>query len=299
MQPLRLDDLTFLNQKLFMLIKLGAYRFNSAFDHRFGHHIVGFRVNRDTCFVLYDHFAQKRVNRVNCLDLVTPKFDPIRLVLIARVKLDDITPDAKRAAFEIDIDTLILQFDELLQKFLSLDFHARLDKNQHSKIRVRVTETVDTRHRRHDDHVAPLKKRARRREPQTINLLVDGRFFFYVKIGGRNVGLGLVIVVIRDKILDRVLGEKSLEFLIKLCRERLVMRQHECRPLRLFDHMGNRKCLAAARYAQQNLIFRAVVQIIDELFDCFGLIALRRIFRNETELHPLIIAKECRKIKRR
>jgi hypothetical protein len=74
-----------------------------------------------------------------------------------------------------------------------------------------------------------------------------------------------------------------------LRRESFVVSQNERRTLRLFDHVGDRERLAAARDAEQNLILGAVVQAIDDLLYRFGLIAFWCVFRDETELHSLII----------
>jgi hypothetical protein len=42
-----------------------------------------------------------------------------------------------------------------------------------------------------------------------VELLVDVGFLLDIGVGARDVGLGLVIVVVRDEILDRVVGERS------------------------------------------------------------------------------------------
>jgi len=44
-----------------------------------------------------------------------------------------------------------------------------------------------------------------------VDLLVDRAVFFYVGVGARDVGLGLVVVVVADEILDRIVGEEGLE----------------------------------------------------------------------------------------
>ena len=80
-----------------------------------------------------------------------------------------------------------------------------------------------------DDGVAPLEQRPRRGEPQLVQLLVDGRFLLDVQVAGRDVGLGLVVVVIGDEILDRIAGKELLELVEELRGERLVVRQDQRR----------------------------------------------------------------------
>ena len=55
---------------------------------------------------------------------------------------------------------------------------------------------------------------------------------------GRHIGFGLVVVVVRDEVLDRVLWEERLEFAVELGRERFIVRQHQGRALHLLDHVG-------------------------------------------------------------
>ena len=46
--------------------------------------------------------------------------------------------------------------------------------------------------------------------------------FSMIGVGARDVGLGLVVVVVGDEVLDRVVGEEVLELAVELGGERLV-----------------------------------------------------------------------------
>ena len=72
-------------------------------------------------------------------------------------------------------------------------------------------------------------------------------------------------------------------------RQRLVVGEHQRRPLGPLDHIRYRKCLAAARYTEQYLILDPGIEVFDQAPDRLGLIALWGIFRNETKLHYSII----------
>ena len=52
------------------------------------------------------------------------------------------------------------------------------------------------------------KRRAGGGEAELVELLVDGGFFFDVEVAGGDVGLGLVVVVVGDEVLDGVVGEE-------------------------------------------------------------------------------------------
>jgi hypothetical protein len=58
-----------------------------------------------------------------------------------------------------------------------------------------------------------------------VDLLVDRRFLLDIDVGARDVGLRLIVVVIRDEVLDRVVREEGFELAVELGRERLVRRE--------------------------------------------------------------------------
>ena len=51
---------------------------------------------------------------------------------------------------------------------------------------------------------------------QLVYLIINGRILFNVGVRGRNVGFGLVVVVIAHKILHRILRKKLFELGIEL-----------------------------------------------------------------------------------
>ena len=116
--------------------------------------------------------------------------------------------------------------------------------------------------RRDDDHVAAREQRARGGVAQPVDLLVDRGVLLDVEVLGRDVRLGLVVVVVGDEVLDRVLGEELAELVAELGRERLVVRDHERRPLDLLDRERHRRRLARAGDAEQRL---EAVAVLDAL----------------------------------
>ena len=88
---------------------------------------------------------------------------------------------------------------------------------------------------------------------QTVDLVVDRRVFFNIKVPGRKVGLRLVVVVVADKILDGVVGEKRHEFGAELSGQGLVVRDDQGGSLCLFDDGGHGEGFAGTRDAQKRL----------------------------------------------
>jgi len=106
------------------------------------------------------------------------------------------------------------------------------------------------------------------------DLVVDRGFLLNVGVRLRDVGLGLVVVVVRDEVLDGVPREEGLELLVELRGERLVVRQHQRRPVGLRDHRRHGEGLARSRDAQQHLVLVAALEAAHELVDRARLVAL-------------------------
>src|SRR2546423_14453108 len=219
--------------------------------------------------------AEQRVNGRDGVNLLAPHLDAVSLILIARIALDGVAAHAETPAVELYVGALVLKLDEFLKKLLARHALARLDEEDHVVVGVRIAKAVDAGDRGDDDHVAPLEERARGRQTQAVNLLVDGRLFFDVGGGGGDVSLGLVVVVVGDEILDRVFGGEGLELLVELRGERLVVCDDERGALRALDDGGDREGLARTRDAEKDLILHALVESAPERVNRLRLIPLR------------------------
>ena len=87
-----------------------------------------------------------------------------------------------------------------------------------------VADAVDAADRADDNHVAtPAEECRGGAETEFVEVVVDGKVFFDVGVGGGDVGFGLVVVVVGDEILHGVVGEELLEFAVELRGEGFVM----------------------------------------------------------------------------
>jgi ferric-dicitrate binding protein FerR (iron transport regulator) len=94
---------------------------------------------------------------------------------------------------------------------------------------------------------------------RSISSLIVASFSMY-GVGRGNVGLRLVVVVIADEVLDRVLREEALEFLVELRSQRLVVRHDQRRAIHLREHLRHREGLTRPGDAEQNLVGVAAIQ---------------------------------------
>ncbi len=197
---------------------------------------------------------------------------------------DAVAADSKRASLEI-LAALVLNIHQPPQQRLAGGPLPRLKHHQHPVIRFGRPKTVNARNRGHDDDVAPLEKRSSRTHAQPVKLVVDGGLLFNVGVRRRQVRFGLVIVVIADEIFHRVLREEIAEFVEELRRERLVVREHQRRPVHVGDDLGHRERLARAGYAQKHLVLITTFHAAYQMVNGLRLIAAGFVITCKFEVH--------------
>jgi hypothetical protein len=104
-----------------------------------------------------------------------------------------------------------------------------------------------------DDHVVTGQQRRGCSMAEPVDLVVDGGVLLDEGVGLRHVGLGLVVVVVGNEVLDPILGEELTELVGQLGGEGLVGGDDQGRALDLLDHPGDRRRLPRARDPEQRL----------------------------------------------
>ena len=84
-------------------------------------------------------------------------------------------------------------------------------RHNETLILLRRAEAVDAGHGGHDDDVAAAEQRLRGGVAQLVDLLIDIGLFLDVGVSAWDIGLGLVVVVVADKVLNRVVGKEIPE----------------------------------------------------------------------------------------
>ena len=223
--------------------------------------------------------AGERIEFRNIVYQIAEQLDAPGAVLVVRgEKIDGVAAHAEAAARKAVVVAAVLQGDELGEKFRAGDFVAARNGEGHAGIGFNRADAVDARHARHDDDVVAFEDGAGGGVAHAVDFLVHRRIFFDVGVGARDIGFGLVVIVIRDEIFHRVFGEEVFHLAVKLRRQRLVGRQDERRALHGFDHLRHGEGLAGTRDAQQHLIAFIGIGASDEFLDRGRLITGRLVF---------------------
>ncbi len=272
LEPLGLDELIGGHQAPVALVELGAYPRDRVLDLVLGHHEVLGRVD-DRLVELGPGRARDGVELAYPRHLVVVELDPVGLLEVGRVDLEDVAADPEAPALEDGIVALVLQGDELALHLLQVDLGAFIDVEAHFLVEVGRAQAVDAGDSRHDDDVAPFHERGGGREAHAVDLLVDVRVLLDIQVLRRDVCLWLVVVVIGDEVLDRVVREEGLELAVELGREGLVVRDDEGGTLYGLDDLGHRVGLARAGDALEGLPFEAFLDAASEQLDSLGLVS--------------------------
>ena len=220
---------------------------------------MGFRIDRQAdVFLLY--CAEQRVDLREGFDFVAPELDAIGHVVVGGEDFDYVAADAESSAAEIAVGALVEDFDQLAGDVFALDLLALFQKKHHAVIGFWRAQAVDAAYRGYDQAIAAFEERARGREAELVQFVIDGGFFLNVQVGRGNVGFGLVEVIVRDEVLDGVVREEIFEFVIELGGQGFVVGHDERGAVQLLDHFSGCVSFAGAGYAQKDLMLFAIEQ---------------------------------------
>ena len=180
--------------------------------------------------------------------------------------------------------TLVIAHNKTLaaQNALTVNRLAEAQRKHHIIIFLRCAQAVNAGNTRHDDNVPAFEQRTRRAMAQLINLVVNRSILLNIRIRLGNIGLRLIIIVIRNKIFHRILREERLQLTRQLCRQRFIMRNHQRRLAHLIDYLRNRIRLARTRCCIYGL------GAPQEYYDMVLSLRLGQIIDRQKILHKLV-----------
>ena len=237
-------------------------------------HVVRIRINLHE-FQLVGLVPGERVEFVDRFHFVAEQRHPPGAVFVVRGEdFDGVAAHPERAAIKIRQSAFVLQRHQIGDELALVQPLTALDGKRHRRIGLDRADTVNAGHRGDDDDVVAFEQRARRRVAHAVDLLVDRGILLDIGVGARDIGFGLVVVVIRHEIFDRVVGKEIPELAIELRRQRLVGRENQRRALGRLDHLRHGESLARASDAEQHLGAVVPAHAFDQILDRGRLIAL-------------------------
>src|SRR5947207_14960434 len=109
--------------------------------------------------------AGEGIDLRNPLHRVAPEFDPHGLLVVGREHLDRIAPHPERPALEGRVVALVLDPDQRLQQGVAAALLADARGHEPLAVRLRVAQSVDRRHARHDHYVLAFHEAGRGTQP--------------------------------------------------------------------------------------------------------------------------------------
>ena len=226
--------------------------------------------------------SRHAVHFFDAIDLVAPEIDAQHIVGVGQKHIDRVAFHTEVAARGRQVVARVERIDEAAQQHAHGDGLPRAQQDDILVERGGIAHAVDATHRRNDHHIfASGEERGGGGESELVQIVVDGQVFLNVGVGRRDVGFGLVVVVVRHVVFHGVVREKALHLGVELGGQGLVVRENEGGAPDFGDDVGDGEGFARAGHAEQHLRFFAGADALGELADGFGLIAHGFVGRGE------------------
>ena len=148
------------------------------------------------------------INLRDLLNLVAEERNPDRCLLVGRMYLERVAPHPEPAPPQHHVVALVLHVDQASQRSPLVQPCAPLQHQQLAFVVLGRSQAVDARDGCHHDGVTAGQQCRRGRVAEPVDLVVHRRVLLDEGVAGRQVCLGLVVVVVGDEVLDTVAGEE-------------------------------------------------------------------------------------------
>ena len=292
--PLGFNQLVFRPEGLYLLVALLLDFQHGPLELFPACHIMAGRIDGHMLHIPLHH-AGYRVDLTDAVNLVPKKLHPEGPAIgVGRIDLQRVPPNPELIPGEVQVVALVADFRQLFEDFIHGLLCAHPQGNDHVLIVDGIAQAVQAADGSHDNHIPPLRKSRGGRVAQPVNFLVDGGVLLNVGIRMGNIGFRLVVIVVGNKILHHIFGEKLPEFRAELGRQRLVVGQHQGRPVDLGDDLGHGVGLTGAGNTQKGLLPQAPVHAVCQGLNGLRLVAGGLIFRNQFKMIHLFLLYRSR-----
>jgi len=225
------------------------------------------------------------VHLLDAVHLVAPEGDAQEVVVVGQEDVHRVALDAEVAAVQFQVVAHVEAVHQAAEEDVAAESLAAGDVDGVVVEVGRIAHAVDAGHGGDHHHILASAEQGRGgRQAELVDFTVDGQVLLDVGIRRRDVGLGLVVVVVGHVVLHGVLREEALELAVELGGQRLVVAQDERGLVDVGDDVGDGEGLSRAGDTEQRLGRQALADTVGELADSFGLVARRLVVGGELEL---------------
>ncbi len=186
------------------------------------------------------------VEAVDRFDFVAEEDDADAFGGVGGEDVEGVAARAEGARLGGDVVARVLDGDEPLHHGVAFGGVAGAQGDDHAAVVLGGAEAVDAGDGGDDDDVGPVDERVGGGEAEAVDFVVGGGVLLDVGVGLGDVGLGLVVVVVADEVLDGVVREELLELGVELGGEGLVVADDQRGAAEARDDVRHREGLAAA-----------------------------------------------------
>ena len=209
---------------------------------------MGIRENLN--FSEYANFFHRRIfNFRYCFDLISKKtYFPKWVAFVSRKDLDRISGRSENSSFEFKIISLVLKIRKLPAKFLWRNPPSNFQGHNDIGITFDGTYAIYARNAGNNDDIMTFQERPRCWMSHSVDLFINCRSFFDIRIRVSNIRFRLIVVIIRDKILHGIVWKKRLHLRKNLSSQCFVMGHYQSRAIQILNNIGNGESLSRSSY---------------------------------------------------
>jgi tRNA(Ile)-lysidine synthase len=193
-------------------------------------------------------------------------------VPVCRKNLDNIATGTEFSLFGHEIVSLVIIIEKFLHKCPAIPLFPHRKRKDDFLVCFFFPKAVNTGDAGDDNNVTPFYQRLGGCKAKAFYPVVYRGILFDVCVCGRNIGLGLIVVIIAHKVVNGVPGKKTAKFTVKLGCEGFIVREDKSWPTCFGDDISHGKCFPASRCPEKCLETETRGDAGRELTDRFGLV---------------------------
>ena len=231
-----------------------------------------FRVN--PCFIqIVQNLPRNGVTDLHVCNPIEIEPNAKRVVTRRHPHVENLSSQSTFATGKVGRGSSVLECNQFANEILWVNLLPYVNASMMFKKRLWWVQTVYAGYRGDNHTIRSTNEACNSSKPFLFDSFVDRHFFIDVQIPFCKICFRLVIVVMRDKVIDCIFWKIACNFMVQLPRQRFVVAEDERWDIQSFNHVRHSKGLAASRNSEQNAAFLPIFQLLDKRIDSAGLVS--------------------------